>query len=370
MKKRILFAVVYLIAALISGSVAAYSQQSYAALLGQISDQSGAGVTGAKITVTSKETGIARTVTTDGSGSYRVGLLAAGNYSIKVEASGFGASEQKGLALRVGDERRMDVRLRTGEVSESVTVEAPITDSATSTLSTVVPAERVNALPLNGRQLQELALTAPGVTASGGLRSSAFNQFGLATPTDGNAGAFNVNGAPSRANGFFLDGVDINVPEQGVIAFPPLIEATREFQIQTSLFNAEYGRFSGSIVSLDRKSGTNQWHGSAYEYFRNDALDANDFFNNANGLPRTVLKLNQFGVSIGGPIRRNSHFVFGNWEANKLRQGTGPFASNVPTAAQRAGALSYNTLTDTNGNGRFDAGEQTGADKLKRAGCD
>jgi carboxypeptidase family protein len=368
MKKRFMLGVVYLIAALISGVAAVYGQQSYAALLGQISDQNGAGVAGAKITVTSKDTGLARDVTTDSSGSYRVGLLAAGEYSIKVEASGFGASEQADLLLRVGDERRVDVALRPGQVSASVAIEAPITDSATSTLSNVVPAERVNALPLNGRQLQELALTAPGVTASGGYRSSAFNQFGLATPTDGNAGAFTVNGAPSRANGFFMDGVDINVPEQGVIAFPPLIEATREFQIQTSLFNAEYGRFSGSIVNFVTKSGTNQWHGSAYEYFRNDALDANDFFNNANGLPRTVLKQNQFGASIGGPIRRNSHFVFGNWEANKLRQGAGPFASNVPTAAQRSGLLSYNTFTDANGNGRFDAGEPTAPATLNLAG--
>src|SRR5262245_22843924 len=370
MEKRFVFAVVFLIAALITGGLTVYGQQSYATLLGQISDQSSAGVAGATITVTSIETGLARTVTTDSRGSYRVGLLAAGEYSIKIEASGFGTREQADLVLRVGDERRVDVVLRPGQVNESVTIEAAITDSATSTLSSVVPSERVNTLPLNGRQLQELALTAPGVTASGGYRSSAFNQFGLATPTDGNAGAFNVNGAPSRANGFFLDGVDINVPEQGVIAFPPLIEATREFQIQTSLFNAEYGRFSGSIVNFVTKSGTNQWHGSVYEYFRNDALDANDFFNNANGLPRTVLKLNQYGVSIGGPIRRNGHFIFGNWEANKLRQGTGPFASNVPTAAQRSGSLNYNTFTDTNGNGRFDAGEQTGADKLKRAGCD
>ncbi len=359
MRKRYVFTVAYLIAMLITRSLGVYAQQSYAALLGQISDQRGAGVAGAKITITSKETGLVRTVSTDSGGSYRMALLAAGEYSIKVEASGFGTSEQANLSLRVGDERRVDVMLRPGQVSASVTIEAPITDSATATLSTVVPSERVNELPLNGRQLQELALTAPGVTASGGFRSSAFNQFGLATPTDGNAGAFNVNGAPSRANGFFLDGVDINVPEQGVIAFPPLIEATREFQIQTSLFNAEYGRFSGSIVNFVTKSGTNQWHGSVYEYFRNDALDANDFFNNANGLPRTVLKLNQFGATIGGPIHRNGHFVFGNWEANKLRQGTGPFASNVPTAAQRSGLLSYNTFTDTNGNGRFDAGEPT-----------
>jgi len=368
MRKRPVFAVVYLIAALNSGGVATYAQQSYAALLGQVSDQNGAGVAGAKLIVTSTETGLSRTVTTDDSGSYRIALLSAGQYSLKVESAGFTTREQADLVLRVGDERRVDVALRPGQVNEAVTIEAPITDSAASTLSTVVPSERVNTLPLNGRQLQELALTAPGVTASGGYRSSAFNQFGLATPTDGNAGAFNVNGAPSRANGFFLDGTDINVPEQGVIAFPPLIEATHEFQIQTSSFNAEYGRFSGSIVNLVTKAGTNQLRGSVYEYFRNDALDANDFFNNANSLPRTVLKQNQFGVAIGGPIRRNSHFVFGNWEANKLRQGTGPFASNVPTAAQRSGLLNYNTFTDSNGNGRFDVGEPTAPATLNLAG--
>lgn len=368
MKKRFMFALVSSIAALISGGVAASGQQSYAALLGQISDQSGAGVAGARIIITAKEIGLARTAITDGSGSYRLGLLAAGEYSIRVEAPGFGAAEQAALVLRVGDERRVDVALRPGQVSASLTIDAPITDSAASTLSAVVPAERVNVLPLNGRQLQELALTAPGVTASGGYRSSAFNQFGLATPTDGNAGAFTVNGAPSRSNGFFMDGVDINVPEQGVIAFPPLIEATREFQIQTSLFNAEYGRFSGSIVNFVTKSGTNQWHGSVYEYFRNDALDANDFFNNSNGLSRTVLKQNQYGASIGGPIHRNNHFVFGNWEGNKVRQGTGPFASNVPTAAQRAGSLTYNSFTDINGNGQFDAGDPAAPATLDLSG--
>jgi hypothetical protein len=353
---------------LMIGRSAAEAQESYATLLGKISDQTGAGVAGAKATVTSNETGLTRVVTTTRDGNYRVALLPAGGYSFKVESSGFATREQSDLLLRVGDERRVDVTLSPGQVNEAVTIAAPITDSSTSTLSTVVPAERVNALPLNGRQLQELALTAPGVSASGGFRSSAFNQFGLATPTDGNAGAFTVNGAPSRANGFFLDGVDINVPEQGVIAFPPLIEATREFQIQTSLFNAEYGRFSGSIVNLVTKSGTNGWHGSVYEYFRNDALDANDFFNNANGLPRTVLKQNQYGVSLGGPLRRNRHFIFGNWEGNRVRQGTGPFASNVPTAAQRAGTLDYTSFTDANGNGRFDAGEPTAPARLNLAG--
>lgn len=339
--------------------VNAYGQEPRAALLGTVSDQNRAAIAGATVAVTSQATGIKSSAVTDDNGQYRIALLPAGSYIVTIQAANFATEEQPDFVLRVGEERRADVMLRIGRAVETVVIEAPITDSASSTLATVVTQERVRNLPLNGRQLQELALTAPGVTAAGGFRSNAFNQFGLATSTDGNAGAFNVNGAPSRANGFFLDGVDINVPEQGVIAFPPLVEAVREFQIQTSLFNAEYGRFSGSIINIVTRSGTNEWHGSAYEFFRNDALDANDFFNNANSLPRTVLKQNQFGATIGGPLKRSRAFIFGNYEGNRVRQGTGPFANNVPSAAQRAGTLDYTGFSDANNNGRYDQGEPT-----------
>ncbi len=317
------------------------AQESRATLSGTITDPAGAVVAGASVVLTARATGVQTSSVSDGEGQFRFPVLPVGDYTLAVQAVNFAAIEGRELSLRVGEERRVDVSLTLESVGEIVTVNAPITDSLTQTLSTVIPNERVVNLPLNGRQLQELALTAPGVSAAGGFRSNAFNQFGLATSTDGNAGAFSVNGAPSRANGFFLDGVDINVPEQGVIAFPPLVEATQEFQLQTSVFNAEYGRFSGSIVNIVTKSGTNDFHGSVYEFFRNDALDANDFFNNANNLPRTVLKQNQFGATFGGPIRRNKHFIFGNYEGNRVRQGTGPFASNVPTADQRAGRLSF-----------------------------
>jgi hypothetical protein len=326
--------------------VSARAQDTRATILGTVTDQNGAVIQGVTVNAVIQATGRKWTTTTDSEGLYRLSLLPAGTYDLTFENNGFQKQRLISLLdLRVGEERRIDTTMYVAGTSDAALVEAPVTDSALSTLSTVIPSERVAMLPLNGRQLQELALTAPGVTASGGFRSSAFNQFGLATPADGNAGAFSINGAPSRANGFFLDGTDINVPEQGVIAFPPLVEATREFQVQTSLFNAEYGRYSGSIVNLVTKSGTNAWHGSVYEYFRNDALDANDFFNNANGLSRTVLKQNQYGVALGGPLRLNKHFIFGNWEANKVRQGTGPFASNVPTAEQRRGLLRYNTTT-------------------------
>ncbi len=265
-----------------SVSIVASSQDMRATLLGVVTDKTGAAITNATITATAQATGLKWAAATDGEGRYRIPLLPSGSYALTVEAAQFASQTQTDLILRVGEERRVDVVLSAGQIEAGVTVTAPLTDSAATTLSAVVPEERVASLPLNGRQLQELALTVPGVSAGGGFRSDAFNQFGLATPTDGNAGAFTVNGAPSRANGFFLDGVDINIPEQGVIAFPPLVESVREFQAQTSLFNAEYGRFSGSIVNIVTKSGANDWRGSVYEYFRNDKLDANNFFNNAN----------------------------------------------------------------------------------------
>jgi hypothetical protein len=355
------------IALFILGVGAISAQETRATLFGLVTDASKSAVGGAVVTATSQETGFAQTATTDENGQYRLSLP-VGAYALMVESPSFAKQTLSGLTLRTGEERRADVTLTVDAVQDAVVISAPITDSAAATVSTVIPQERVANLPLNGRQLQELALTSPGVAASGGFRSTAFNQFGLATPTDGNAGAFSVNGAPSRANGFFLDGVDINVPEQGVISFPPLVESIREFQVQTSLFKAEYGRFSGSIVNLVTKSGTNEFHGSVYEYFRNDALDANDFFNNANNLPRTILKQNQFGVSFGGPLQRNRHFIFGNYEGNRVRQGTGPFANNVPTAAQRSGLLNFTGFTDVNGNGRFDAGEPTAPASVNLAG--
>jgi len=329
------------------GSAENFAQQTQAAIFGTVSDPNGAVIQGATITATQQGTNLKFTATTGGDGNFRLPLLPVGNYEINALATGFRLFVRT-ATLQVGEERRVDFSLLTPDSSPLIVdVPIPVTESATATLSTVIPAERVENLPLNGRQIQELALTAPGVSASGGFRSSAFNQFGLATPADGNGGAFTVNGAGSRSNGFFLDGVDINVPEQGVIAFPPPVEAVREFQIQTSNFAAEYGRYSGSIVNFVTKSGTNKFRGSVYEFFRNDKLDANDPFNKAAGLPRSILKLNQFGATGGGAIIKNRLFIFGNYEGNYVRQGTGAFTSNLPTAEQRAGILRYR---DASGN--------------------
>ena len=347
MQNRSVFLFVAAIIFLFTATISVFPQETRGAIYGTITDPNGAAIQGATVTATQQATNLKFTAITGGGGDFRLPLLPVGTYEINAQADGFRLFTRT-ATLRVGEERRVDIGLLTPEAAPlTVDVSIPVTESATATLSTVIPAERVENLPLNGRQIQELALTAPGVSASGGFRSTAFNQFGLATPTDGNAGAFSVNGAPSRSNGFFLDGVDINVPEQGVIAFPPPVESIREFQIQTNNFAAQYGRYSGSIVNFVTKQGANKFYGNVYEFFRNDALDANDPFNKAAGLPRSVLKQNQFGATGGGAIFKNRLFIFGNYEGNYVRQGTGAFTSNLPTAEQRAGILRY---TDANGN--------------------
>lgn len=341
MKNVLLFALLTA-ACFFSGEIKVSAQETRASIYGIVTDQNAAVIQGATVTVVQKTTNLRFTATTNREGVFRLPLLPVGEYEVSVAAQNFKTSAINDLSLRIGEEKRLDVALNVANADVLVTVESPpVTESATATQATVIPAERVASLPLNGRQIQELALTAPGVSASGGFRSSAFNQFGLATPADGNGGAFSVNGAGSRSNGFFLDGADINVPEQGVIAFPPPVEAVREFQIQTSNFAAEYGRYSGSIVNFVTKQGTNDFRGSVYEFFRNDALDANDPFNKAAGLPRSILKQNQFGATGGGAIIKNRLFIFGNYEGNYVRQGTGAFTSNLPTAEQRAGTLRY-----------------------------
>ena len=349
----------FFISSIALSAIQVSAQESRAAIFGTVVDPAGAAVPGASVSATQLATNLTFTALTGTDGQYRFALLPVGNYNISINASNFAKAELSNLLLRVGEERRADVRLSIGGLSDIVNILVPLTESSQATLSTVVPAERVENLPLNGRQIQELALTAPGVSGSGGFRSTAFNQFGLATPADGNGGAFSVNGAGSRSNGFFLDGVDINIPEQGVIAFPPLVESIREFQIQTNNFSAEFGRYSGSIINFVTKSGTSKWRGSVYEFFRNDKLDANDPFNKAQGLARPVLRQNQFGFTVGGPVIKDRFFIFGNYEGNRTRQGTGAFTNNVPTASQRSGSLNFTGFTDTNNNGRFDPGEPT-----------
>ena len=314
--------------------------QDAAAVVGTVTDTSGGVIVGAQVTVQHPATGVNRTTSTNEAGGYRVSSLPAGQYRVSVAFSDFKTAESSEFPLHVGQERRVDLRLEPGAITETVTVEAAAAAAATEsgTVSTVVDQASISSLPLNGRQLQNLALLAPGVVA-GWNWTTAANRYGKAR--ENTEGAFVVNGARGRSNDFLLDGMPMNVRQYGVINFQPSNEAVQEFELKTSAPQAEFGRTMGSTVNIITRSGSNVFHGAAYEFFRNNKLDANDTFNKRAGLPRGTLRQNQFGGSVGGPIVKNKHFFFANVELLRILEGVETRVVSVPTAEEKAGRINY-----------------------------
>ena len=267
-------------------AAAAVAQQETAVLTGVVRDASGGMVPGATVTVTNAETGIATTTVTADDGAYTVPSLRPGTYDVAVEIAGFSRSVRRGVVLQVAQVARLDVTLQTGAVSESVEVTggAPLLETQTSSRGSVIDQKKIVDLPLNGRDYNQLALLSPGVLpATPRLASVNFK------------GVFNVNGNRTFNNVFLLDGVD-NISYsnsfrgENVQLVQPSIEALQEFKIQTNAYSAEFGRSSGAVINATIKSGTNRVRGSAYEFLRNDALDANNFFSNALDAPKPERK--------------------------------------------------------------------------------
>jgi len=327
---------------------AAVWAQGAAAIVGTVTDTSGGVIPGALVSVENLATGVPRSTRANEAGSFHVPGLAAGDYQVTASFENFKTAESSEFTLHVGQERRIDLTLNPGDIQETVTVEASAAAAATetATVSTVVDQENIADLPLNGRQLQNLALLAPGVTA-GWNWSTAANRYGKAR--ENLEGAFVVNGARGRSNDFVLDGMPMNVRQYGVMNFEPSNEAIQEFEVKTSVPMAEFGRTMGSTVSIVTRSGGRQYHGAIYEFFRNDKLDANDTFNNRAGLPRGKLRQNQFGGSIGGPIVKNKHFFFANAELLRIIEGVETRVVSVPGAAEKQGLVGF---SDQQGNAR------------------
>ncbi len=326
------------------------AQTTAGAIVGTVSDPSGAVIAGANITITNVDTNIAVKATTDTAGEYVVTPLAVGHYSVTVEATGFKRSIRNDITLNVQDRLRVDVKLEVGAVTDTVQVEAaaPILETDTSYLGEVVEAQRIVDLPLNGRFFTRLAvLTAGTAPTPAGAR-------------DENTGGFSANGVRPYQNNFILDGVDNNslsedlVSQQSFVIGPPP-DAIQEFKVQTNSMSAEFGRSGGAVLNVTIKSGTNDLHGTVYEFLRNSDLDANNFFNNANGAPIAPFKQNQFGFSVGAPILlpkvyngKNQTFFFFDYQGTRIRTGNTDLAS-VPTDAMRAGDFSgFNTIYDPN----------------------
>ncbi len=313
----------------------ALAQQETATITGEVRDANGSVVPKATITVTNVETNVSVRSETNDQGLYTVPSLKPGPYSITVEKPGFKKSVRSGVTLQVNQVARLDVNMQVGELTTAVEVveAATLLETETSSRGSVIDQKKIVDLPLNGRDYNQLALLSPGVLP-GTPRLASVNFKGV----------LNVNGNRTFNNVFLLDGVD-NISYsnsfrgENVQLVQPSIEALQEFKIQTNAYSAEFGRSSGAVVNATIKSGTNNIHGSLYEFLRNDVLDANNFFSNALGAPKPRRQRNQYGAAVGGPLVKNRTFWFADYEGLREREGV-PRVRVVPTAAEKSGLFS------------------------------
>jgi len=339
-------ALVILAIAIVSASPAS-AQVSGATLSGTITDPSGAAIANAKVSITNKATGITRNVTTDAAGFYSAPNLQPGDYEVTVAAQGFSTTKESNITLTVGAEQALNVSLRIGESTQTVLVEAaaPQIQLGSSTISSEVDSKQILEMPLNGRSWQDLATLVPGVNA---IETQVPFENGAIRGNRGFGNQLTISGGRPTQNNYRLDGnsiVDYAMGGPGSVLGVNLgVDAIQEFAVITGNYSAEYGRTSGGIVNAVSKSGTNAFHGDAYEFFRNQVLDANDFFTNSAGLPKNVYRRNQFGAAIGGPVKKDRTFLFFDYEG--IRQAVGIPSSNstVLSDAARTGHLADGTV--------------------------
>src|SRR5579863_38680 len=320
---------------------ASFGQNVYGSISGIVTDASGSVIQGANVTLTRVETGEAHTTQTTGSGEYTFVNILPGNYKVEVEKTGFKKVVRESIVVQVESGLRVDIALEVGSVNQTVevTAEAPLLQPETSSLGQVVETRSVTELPLNGRNPLALVALSAGVVPQGqpsAGNSSTGNPVG-AYPFA--AGDFQIGGGQAGQSQILIDGVPTNGSYLNVVTVIPTQDAIQEFKVQTNNLGPEYGRFAGGVINLTTKSGTNQFHGSFYEFIRNKVLNANDYFDNRNGILRPPFTQNQFGLNGGGPIKRDKLFFFGAYEGFRLRKGN-PFETWVPTDAERSGDFS------------------------------
>jgi Carboxypeptidase regulatory-like domain/TonB dependent receptor len=308
------------------------AQVDQGAVTGLVTDSSGAVLSGAQVTLTNTDNGLVLQTTTSASGEYTFSPVRIGNYSISATAPGFATTGQKDMKVSVQQRLAVNLQLKPGATSERVEVSAsaPLMQTEDASVGQVVDGHTINNMALNGRNFTFLAQLAAGVNTP-------------QADTRGNAasGAFAANGNRPAQNNYMLDGIDNNsdtvdfLNGTNYVVLPPL-EAIQEFKVQTSGFSAEFGRSGAAVLNATIKSGTNSFHGAAWEYFRNDTLDAADWFENFHNVPKGELRQNQFGASLGGPIIKNKVFIFGDYEGLRRVQGT-ILSGSVPTVLERNG---------------------------------
>src|SRR5450755_4480365 len=308
--------------------ISSYAQTITGSIAGVIRDESGALVPAAEVVVQNAATGLERRTTSTSKGDFLIPALPFGTYRSRAQKPGFETAVAQ-VGVSVDQVRTVDLVLKVGTQTQEVDVQGAVelVNAQSNELGTVIDNRNVVELPLNGRDFTQLARLQPGVASFGGGGGQQGGEGGVAN--------FSSNGQRSTSNNFLVDGIDNNNYVSGSVSQQPSIDSIQEFEVQTNTFAAEYGRNSGAIVNLVTRSGTNQLHGSVFEFFRNNALDARNYFGPA-GFATPELRLNQFGATLGGPIKRDKTFFFINYEGFRRIAGITEI-TNVPTLLQRQG---------------------------------
>jgi hypothetical protein len=303
--------------------------QTTGTLRGAVKDPSGAVIPGAQVKATAESGGVTRTATTDGAGEYQFLVLPVGLYTLEAEVQGFKKYVQRGVEVTLGHVIIVDVDMQLGQAIQTVTAEAsaPLVETTSTQLGAVMNERAVTDLPLNARDTYQLLQLQPGVQSQVGA-----NLF----YGSNSAGSVSVNGGRGRSNNFTVNGGDANDQFVNLPGVQPPPDTIQEFRVLTNSFDAEFGRNSGSVVNVVTKSGTNSFHGDVYEFFRNRVLNARNFFD----ISRGDFKQNQFGGTMGGPIKKDHTFFFGSYEGRRLREPVSSAAFPAPTAAERGGDFS------------------------------
>jgi len=317
------------------------AQSTYGSIAGAVTDTSGAAITDANVTLTNVGTGEKRTQSSGSDGLFTFVNLFPGQYRVDVEKQGFKHFARTDVTVEVQQSTRVDVPLQVGQVSQivEVTSETPLLQTESASLGQVVEQRKADELPLNGRNIFNLIIVSPAAVAQGGSGGSPVGQNPFSW------GNYQIGGSFANQGAEYLDGQPLNIGYINLPIIIPTQDSVGEFKVQYSNLGAEWGKFSGGVTNLSTKSGTNSWHGSAYEYFRNKVLNANEYFNKQTELASGAKNIappwtqNQYGFQVGGPVIKDKTFFYVSWEQYRQRTGS-PFTTSVPQTAMLSGDFS------------------------------